>query len=251
MADHEAPHETSTSSDATPPNHLGTDVPSGHLDEKHGEKGHHGHGFDAAHPVKGSNKAAEAGDDDDEDEDINALIDELESQDGHIDEEEDEEDNRPGGEVKIPENMLQTDTRIGLTDAEVINRRKKFGLNQMKEDKENLILKFLGYFVGPIQFVMEVRDSHCHRQLLVIYRFIASSLVGAGDLLISVFFVADACLLIGGRYPCCWSSGLGRFRCHLCPAPPQRLGRFHPGIPGRFNRRRTEEDPCAEGERTS
>ncbi|KAI9860990.1 MAG: plasma membrane H+-ATPase [Vezdaea acicularis] len=155
MADHEAPHETSTSSDATPPNHLGTDVPSGHLDEKHGEKGHHGHGFDAAHPVKGSNKAAEAGDDDDEDEDINALIDELESQDGHIDEEEDEEDNRPGGEVKIPENMLQTDTRIGLTDAEVINRRKKFGLNQMKEDKENLILKFLGYFVGPIQFVME------------------------------------------------------------------------------------------------
>ena len=25
----------------------------------------------------------------------------------------------------------------------------------MKEEKENLILKFLGYFVGPIQFVME------------------------------------------------------------------------------------------------
>jgi hypothetical protein len=26
----------------------------------------------------------------------------------------------------------------------------------MKEEKENLILKFLGYFIGPIQFVMEV-----------------------------------------------------------------------------------------------
>ena len=29
-------------------------------------------------------------------------------------------------------------------------------MNQMKEEKENLILKFFGYFVGPIQFVMEV-----------------------------------------------------------------------------------------------
>jgi len=28
----------------------------------------------------------------------------------------------------------------------------------MKEEKENLILKFLGYFVGPIQFVMEVSN---------------------------------------------------------------------------------------------
>jgi hypothetical protein len=27
-------------------------------------------------------------------------------------------------------------------------------MNQMKEEKENLILKFFGYFVGPIQFVM-------------------------------------------------------------------------------------------------
>jgi H+-transporting ATPase len=32
-------------------------------------------------------------------------------------------------------------------------------MNQMKEEKENLILKFLGYFVGPIQFVMEVSLS--------------------------------------------------------------------------------------------
>lgn len=26
----------------------------------------------------------------------------------------------------------------------------------MKEEKENLLLKFLSFFVGPIQFVMEV-----------------------------------------------------------------------------------------------
>jgi magnesium-transporting ATPase (P-type) len=33
--------------------------------------------------------------------------------------------------------MLQTDTRVGLTEAEVIARRKKYGLNQMKEEKES------------------------------------------------------------------------------------------------------------------
>jgi H+-transporting ATPase len=51
--------------------------------------------------------------------------------------------------------MLQTDTRVGLTSEEVLQRRRKYGLNQMKEEKENMILKFLGFFVGPIQFVME------------------------------------------------------------------------------------------------
>jgi H+-transporting ATPase len=93
--------------------------------------------------------------DEDEDEDIDALIEELESQDAG--EEEEDDVAQPGGARNIPEELLQTDTRHGLTTAEVGNRRKKYGLNQMKEEKENLILKFLGFFVGPIQFVMEVR----------------------------------------------------------------------------------------------
>ena len=33
--------------------------------------------------------------------------------------------------------MLQTDTRVGLTEQEVVARRKKYGLNQMKEEKES------------------------------------------------------------------------------------------------------------------
>lgn len=95
-------------------------------------------------------------DDEEEDEDMDALIDELESQDGHAEEEEEEEENNPATGRIIPEDQLQTDTRTGLTEQEVAVRRKKYGLNQMREEKENLILKFLGYFIGPIQFVMEV-----------------------------------------------------------------------------------------------
>jgi len=92
--------------------------------------------------------------DEEEDEDIDALIEDLQSDDGHAFEEE-EEGAAPGAGRVVPEELLQTDTRVGLTSEEVLQRRRKFGLNQMKEEKENMILKFLGFFVGPIQFVME------------------------------------------------------------------------------------------------
>jgi magnesium-transporting ATPase (P-type) len=105
--------------------------------------------------------------DDDEDEDIDALIEELESQDHNVDDEE-EEAAQPGGARTVPEELLQTSTRTGLSSADVINRRKKYGLNQMKEEKENLILKFLGFFIGPIQFVMEV-SCCCTRRADLIY----------------------------------------------------------------------------------
>lgn len=95
-------------------------------------------------------------DDDEEDEDMDALIEELESQDGHMDEEDDADNELGGARPPVSDELLQTDTRIGLTDAEVLVRRKKYGLNQMREEKENMILKFFSYFVGPIQFVMEV-----------------------------------------------------------------------------------------------
>jgi hypothetical protein len=135
-------HSSNTSSDN--PHHLNTNIESGTFDEKVSE--HH----DSAPPTK---KPVE---EEEDDEDMDALIDELESQDGHAEEEEAEEDATPGGGRVVPEDQLETDTRIGLTEDEVHIRRKKYGLNQMKEEKENLILKFLGYFIGPIQFVMEV-----------------------------------------------------------------------------------------------
>ncbi|MCJ1224227.1 plasma membrane H+-ATPase [Toensbergia leucococca] len=137
---HSGEYSSNASSIAAPPNHLGTNVPSGQLDGRHD-------------PEKTGHDDVPVAQDEEEDEDMDALIDDLESQDGVVEEE--EEKAEPGGARIIPEDMLQTSTVTGLTDQEVIVRRKKYGMNQMKEEKENLILKFLGYFIGPIQFVME------------------------------------------------------------------------------------------------
>ena len=140
-----------TSSNDAPPHLQNTLVPSGRLN------GNLENPRDDA-PLYNEKKPRSHIDDADEEEeeDMDALIEELESEDGAVGEEEDVI-NEPGGARPVPEGLLNTDTRVGLTEAEVILRRKKFGLNQMKEEKENLTLKFLGYFVGPIQFVMEVR----------------------------------------------------------------------------------------------
>ncbi|KAI5296811.1 hypothetical protein KEM56_005314, partial [Ascosphaera pollenicola] len=86
---------------------------------------------------------------------MDALIAELESDDGNADDDEEGDSDDPGGARPVPEELLNTDTRMGLTDAEVTARRKKYGPNQMREEKENMVLKFCMFFVGPIQFVME------------------------------------------------------------------------------------------------
>ena len=44
----------------------------------------------------------------------------------------------------------------GLTDVEAKKRLAKDGPNEIEEKKENLILKFLGYFWGPIPWMIEV-----------------------------------------------------------------------------------------------
>lgn len=116
-----------------------TSIPSGTLEEKEKMQ---------EKPMEGQPL-----DEDEQDEDIDALIDELESVAG--DDPEEEEAATGHSARPIPEEVLNTDTRIGLTSAIVEQRRKKYGLNQMREEKENLILKFLMYFIGPIQFVME------------------------------------------------------------------------------------------------
>lgn len=94
-------------------------------------------------------------DSDDEDEDIDQLIEDLQSHHGLDDESEDDEHVAAGSARPVPEELLQTDPSYGLTSDEVTKRRKKYGLNQMSEETENPFVKFLMFFIGPIQFVME------------------------------------------------------------------------------------------------
>lgn len=93
---------------------------------------------------------------DDDDANMDALIADLVSEDGRMVGEA-ESFHEPGGAPTMPNELFQTNPKYGLTDSEVLARGKRYGWNKMKEEKENLFLKFLSYFVGPIQFVMEVR----------------------------------------------------------------------------------------------
>ncbi|KAL3229994.1 Plasma membrane ATPase 1 [Nakaseomyces bracarensis] len=90
-----------------------------------------------------------------EDDDIDALIEELQSHHGMDDEESEDEGNHTGSARIVPEELLQTDPSYGLTSDEVAHRRKKYGMNQMADERESMVVKFIMFFVGPIQFVME------------------------------------------------------------------------------------------------
>lgn len=83
---------------------LNTNIESGDFNEK---DGHH-----AEAPATKPKTEEE-----DEDEDIDALIEDLESQDGHGFDEEEEGEVSPATGRVVPEEMLQTDTRVGLTES--------------------------------------------------------------------------------------------------------------------------------------
>ncbi|PWY86874.1 plasma membrane ATPase [Aspergillus heteromorphus CBS 117.55] len=89
-----------------------------------------------------------------EEKDIDTLIEELESLDGYA-ELNIQESNQTGRLRPVSDDLLQTDSHTGLSANEVTVRRRKFGSNEMKEAKENLFLKFVWFFIGPVQFVME------------------------------------------------------------------------------------------------
>lgn len=87
---------------------INTNIESGHFDEK---ASHHN-----TQPTTTKPKVDDA---EEEDEDIDALIEDLESVDGD-DEEEEEEGQAVGQGRTIPEEMLNTDTRLGLTECKLI-----------------------------------------------------------------------------------------------------------------------------------
>ncbi|KAF5344035.1 hypothetical protein D9757_014354 [Collybiopsis confluens] len=59
-------------------------------------------------------------------------------------------------EKSVPPDWLNTEMTKGLSEDEVVKRRKEFGYNELQSQKENQILKFISYFRGPILYVMEI-----------------------------------------------------------------------------------------------
>lgn len=52
----------------------------------------------------------------------------------------------------VPEAWLDTDIRTGIRINEVDERRKWSGWNELSAEKENMFVKFLGFFTGPILY---------------------------------------------------------------------------------------------------
>lgn len=56
------------------------------------------------------------------------------------------------GPAMMPDSWMETDIHTGIQSSAVEERRKMFGWNELTAEKENLALKFLGYFQGPILY---------------------------------------------------------------------------------------------------
>ncbi|KAL4897593.1 E1-E2 ATPase-domain-containing protein, partial [Aspergillus ambiguus] len=55
-----------------------------------------------------------------------------------------------------PDEWLETDMRSGLHASDVEPRRKRTGFNELTTEKTNFFIQFIGYFRGPILYVMEL-----------------------------------------------------------------------------------------------
>jgi len=85
---------------------------------------------------------------DDEEEPLgsNASVISMQSDDGH--------EHHHTNEVAAE--FLQTDHTKGLSHDQVEQRLRKFGKNQLPEEKSNHFLKFIHYFTSPIEIVIEI-----------------------------------------------------------------------------------------------
>ncbi|EAL92809.1 hypothetical protein KXW29_005676 [Aspergillus fumigatus] len=65
-------------------------------------------------------------------------------------------DAETGGAFVCPDEWLETDLRTGLASSQIETRRKKGGWNELTTEKTNFFVQFIGYFRGPILYVMEL-----------------------------------------------------------------------------------------------
>jgi hypothetical protein len=65
----------------------------------------------------------------------------------------------------VPEEWLQSDIKQGISNSDVEHRRKRFGWNEITTEKENLFIKFLMFFTGPILYGKSSTASRVHPML--------------------------------------------------------------------------------------
>jgi H+-transporting ATPase len=61
-----------------------------------------------------------------------------------------------GVRQELPDDWHFTDIHQGLSDSDVDERRRSVGFNELTAEKTNQFRKILGYFQGPILYVMEI-----------------------------------------------------------------------------------------------
>lgn len=52
----------------------------------------------------------------------------------------------------VPDDWIETDITKGLSSGEIESRRRRTGWNELTTEKENMFIKFLTYFTGPILY---------------------------------------------------------------------------------------------------
>lgn len=52
----------------------------------------------------------------------------------------------------VPDDWIETDINKGLSSGEIEGRRRRSGWNELTTEKENMFIKFLTYFTGPILY---------------------------------------------------------------------------------------------------
>lgn len=69
----------------------------------------------------------------------------------------------------VPEEWLEADIKQGISNSDVESRRKRFGWNEITTEKENLFIKFLGFFTGPVlygkSYLCDGRGAPCWRPM--------------------------------------------------------------------------------------
>jgi H+-transporting ATPase len=93
------------------------------------------------------------------------------------------------GDTIPPDKVVGSDETVhgsmtGLTSAEVIELRQRYGLNNIPQEKKHPLLKFLGYFWGPIPWMIEAAAilsaviAHWEDFAIILLLLITNAVVG-------------------------------------------------------------------------